>query len=108
METKREFFSKLDKICKPETIFATNTSSLSITEIASCTDRSDRVIGMHFFNPAGVMKLVELIRGMETSDETFNTIKELTVAIGKDPVEVKEAPGFVAVSYTHLILQATL
>lgn len=95
METKREFFSKLDKICKPETIFATNTSSLSITEIASCTDRSDRVIGMHFFNPAGVMKLVELIRGMETSDETFNTIKELTVAIGKDPVEVKEAPGFV-------------
>ena len=95
METKREFFCKLDKICKPETIFATNTSSLSITEIASCTDRSDRVIGMHFFNPAGVMKLVELIRGMETSDETFNTIKELTVAIGKDPVEVKEAPGFV-------------
>lgn len=95
METKREFFSKLDKICKPETIFATNTSSLSITEIASCTDRSDRVIGMHFFNPAGVMKLVELIRGMETSDETFNTIKELSVAIGKDPVEVKEAPGFV-------------
>lgn len=95
METKREFFFKLDKICKPETIFATNTSSLSITEIASCTDRSDRVIGMHFFNPAGVMKLVELIRGMETSDETFNTIKELSVAIGKDPVEVKEAPGFV-------------
>lgn len=95
METKRDYFSKLDEICKEETIFATNTSSLSITEIASCTKRPDKVIGMHFFNPAALMKLVEIIRGMATSDETFNTVKELTVAIGKDPVEVKEAPGFV-------------
>ncbi|GAA0117258.1 3-hydroxybutyryl-CoA dehydrogenase [Clostridium senegalense] len=95
METKRHYFSKLDEICKPETIFATNTSSLSITEVASCTNRPDRVIGMHFFNPAAIMKLVEIIRGMATSDETFSAVKELTQSIGKDPVEVKEGPGFV-------------
>lgn len=95
MDTKKEYLTKLDGICKPETIFATNTSSLSITEIAGCTKRIDKVIGMHFFNPAAVMKLVEIIRGMATSDETFNAVKELTVEIGKDPVEVKEAPGFV-------------
>ncbi len=95
MAIKKDLFTKLDGICKPETILASNTSSLSITEVAASTMRPDRFIGMHFFNPAPVMKLVEVIRGIATSDETFNKIKELSVAIGKDPVEVKEAPGFV-------------
>lgn len=95
MEVKKDTWGKLDKICKPETIFASNTSSLSITEMSMSTNRSDKFIGMHFFNPAPVMKLVEIIRGMLTSDETFNVIKELSVELGKEPVEVKEAPGFV-------------
>ncbi|MFL0246442.1 3-hydroxybutyryl-CoA dehydrogenase [Candidatus Clostridium stratigraminis] len=95
MEIKKNIFKELDMLCRAETIFATNTSSLSITEIASATNRPDRFIGMHFFNPAPVMKLVEVIKGIATSDETFNTVKELSIAIGKDPVEVKEAPGFV-------------
>ena len=95
MKIKREIFAELDRICKPETILASNTSSLSITEVASATKRADKVIGMHFFNPAPVMKLVEIIRGMATSQETFDAIKELTVAIEKNPVEVAEAPGFV-------------
>ncbi|GAA0078168.1 3-hydroxybutyryl-CoA dehydrogenase [Clostridium weizhouense] len=95
MKIKREIFAELDGICKPETILASNTSSLSITEVASATKRADKVIGMHFFNPAPVMKLVEIIRGMATSQETFDAIKELTIAIEKNPVEVAEAPGFV-------------
>jgi len=95
MEIKKQIFAELDKICKPETILATNTSSLSITEVAAATQRPDRVIGMHFFNPAPVMKLVEVIRGMATSQETFDAVKELSLAIGKSPVEVAEAPGFV-------------
>lgn len=95
MKIKREIFAELDKICKPETILASNTSSLSITEVATATTRPDKVIGMHFFNPAPVMKLVEIIRGMATSQETFDAVKEVSVAIGKDPVEVAEAPGFV-------------
>lgn len=95
MKIKKEIFAELDKICKPETILASNTSSLSITEVASATGRPDKVIGMHFFNPAPVMKLVEIIRGMATSQETFDAVKELSVAIGKEPVEVAEAPGFV-------------
>ena len=95
MKIKREIFAELDGICKPETILASNTSSLSITEVASATKRADKVIGMHFFNPAPVMKLVEIIKGMATSQETFDTVKTLSVAIGKEPVEVAEAPGFV-------------
>ena len=95
MDLKKILFGTLEGICPESTIFATNTSSISITEIAAATKRPDKFIGMHFFNPATVMKLVELIRGMHTSDETFNAIKELTVAIGKEPVEVAEAPGFV-------------
>jgi 3-hydroxybutyryl-CoA dehydrogenase len=95
MEIKKSIFGELDKICKSETIFATNTSSLSITEIASSTNRPDKFIGMHFFNPAPVMKLVELIRGIATSEETFKAVKELSIEIAKEPVEVKEAPGFV-------------
>ena len=95
LEIKKSIFADLDKICKPETILATNTSSISITAIAAATQRPDKFIGMHFFNPATVMKLVEVIRGAHTSDETFNTIAELAKAIGKEPVEVNEAPGFV-------------
>ena len=95
VQIKRELFKKLDAICPETTIFATNTSSISITEIGSATARADRFIGMHFFNPATVMKLVEIIRGMNTSQETFDRIKELSVQIGKEPVEVAEAPGFV-------------
>lgn len=95
MKIKKDIFAELDKICKPEAILASNTSSLSITEVASATSRPDKVIGMHFFNPAPVMKLVELIRGMATSQETFDAVKEISLALGKEPVEVKEAPGFV-------------
>jgi len=92
---KKELFGKLDKICKPDTILASNTSSISITELAQAVSRPDKVIGMHFFNPAAVMKLVEVIRGFLTSDETFERVVELSREIGKEPVEVKEAPGFV-------------
>lgn len=95
MEIKKQIFSELDKICKEETILASNTSSLSITEVASATNRPDRVIGMHFFNPATIMKLVEVIRGMATSQQTFDKVKAMSEAIGKTPVEVAEAPGFV-------------
>lgn len=95
IEVKKAVFAELDKICKPETIFATNTSSISITEIASATSRPDKVVGMHFFNPATVMKLVEVIKGHETSDETRDFVYNMAVEIGKDPIDVKEGPGFV-------------
>ena len=95
VDVKKALFAELDGICKPETIFATNTSSISITQIAAATKRQDKVIGMHFFNPATVMKLVEVINGLNTSKETFDTIYALSQEIGKDPVEVKEGPGFV-------------
>jgi 3-hydroxybutyryl-CoA dehydrogenase len=95
MESKKALFAELDKLCKPGTIIATNTSSLSITEIASATGRPDRIIGMHFFNPVPMMKLIEIIKGLATSEETKKTIVELAVKIGKTPVEVDEAPGFV-------------
>ena len=95
MNLKKEVFAELAKICKPETIFATNTSSLSITEIAACTDRPAQFIGMHFFNPAPVMKLVEVIKGQRTPEDTSSQIFELATAIGKTPVMVEEAPGFV-------------
>ena len=95
MVVKREVFGRLDEICKESTILATNTSSLSITEIAESTNRPDKVVGMHFFNPAPMMKLVEVIKGIATSEETKNAIVELSKDIGKTPVEVEEAPGFV-------------
>lgn len=95
LDIKRKVFVELDSICRPETIFATNTSSISITAVGAATRRQDRFIGMHFFNPATVMKLVEVIRGVNTSDETTKAVKELAVQIGKQPVEVAEAPGFV-------------
>ena len=92
MEAKKALFAELDQLVKPEAIIATNTSSLSITEIAAATGRPDKVIGMHFFNPVPAMKLVEIIQGLTTSDETKATVIEL---LGKTPVEVAEAPGFV-------------
>ena len=95
MEIKKQIFAQLGVICKPETILASNTSSLSITEVGAATKRPDKVIGMHFFNPATMMKLVEIIKGMATSNETFDAVKEVAIAIGKDPVQVEEAPGFV-------------
>ena len=95
IESKKALFAELDQLCKPETIIATNTSSLSITEIAAATNRPDKVIGMHFFNPVPLMKLVEIIKGLTTSDETRDTILELSKTLGKTPVEVAEAPGFV-------------
>ena len=95
LDIKKSIFAELDSLCKPETILASNTSSISITAIAAATKRPDKFIGMHFFNPATVMKLVEVIRGAHTSDETYKTIAELAAAIGKEPVEVNEAPGFV-------------
>ncbi|MBQ7702828.1 MAG: 3-hydroxybutyryl-CoA dehydrogenase [Firmicutes bacterium] len=95
MEAKKALFAELNNICKPDTIIATNTSSLSITEIAVASGRPDKVIGMHFFNPVPAMKLVEIICGLTTSEETKATILELTQILGKTPVEVAEAPGFV-------------
>ncbi|MGE4213645.1 MAG: 3-hydroxybutyryl-CoA dehydrogenase [Anaerotignaceae bacterium] len=95
VNVKKSVFKELDETCDAKTIFATNTSSISITEIASATKRADKFIGMHYFNPATVMKLVEVIRGYETSDETFSTVFELSKTLGKDPIEVNEGPGFV-------------
>ncbi len=95
MELKKKIFAELDSVCKPEAILASNTSSLSITEIATATSRPDKFIGMHFFNPATIMKLVEIIRGIATSQETFDAVQEVTTKIGKTPVEVAEGPGFV-------------
>jgi 3-hydroxybutyryl-CoA dehydrogenase len=95
LEAKKALFAELDALCKPETIIATNTSALSITEIAAATNRPDKIIGMHFFNPVPMMKLIEIVKGLTTSDETRETILKLTADIGKTPVDVAEAPGFV-------------
>ncbi len=95
MDIKKEVFAELDRVVKPEGILATNTSSLSITEIAASTSRPDKVIGMHFFNPVPMMKLIEIIKGIATSDETFKAVFDATSAVGKEPVQVEEAPGFV-------------
>lgn len=95
MKIKKIIFEELDRVCKPEAILATNTSSLSITDVAISTKRPDKVIGMHFFNPVPVMKLVEVIKGIATSDATVAMILELAQSLGKQPVKVEEAPGFV-------------
>ena len=95
VEIKKNVFKELDSICDDKTIFASNTSSISITEIASAVKRADKFIGMHFFNPATVMKLVEVIRGFETSNENFEAIYQLSKDLGKEPIEVNEGPGFV-------------
>jgi 3-hydroxybutyryl-CoA dehydrogenase len=95
-EIKAEIFRDLDRLVRPEIILASNTSSISITKIAALTKRPGKVIGMHFFNPVPVMKLVEVIRGLATSRETFTTVRELAVKLQKTPVEVNDAPGFVS------------
>lgn len=95
MEMKKEVLKSLDEVCKPETILASNTSSLSITEMASVTNRPSKVIGMHFFNPVHAMKLVEVIKGQLTDEEVHNTIYSFAEKIGKVPTTVNEAPGFV-------------
>ena len=95
-EVKQEIFRDLDRICRPEAILASNTSSISITKIAANTKRPDKVIGMHFFNPVPMMKLVEVIRGLATSNETYTTTRALAEKLGKTPVEVNDAPGFVS------------
>jgi len=95
-DTKKKIFNLLDRGCPAETILASNTSSISITEIAGITSRPDKVIGMHFMNPVPMMKLVEIIRGLATSNETFDAIKSLTEKIEKVPVEVNDYPGFVS------------
>lgn len=95
-DLKLKIFKELDEICHPDTILATNTSSISITQIAAATKRSDKVIGMHFMNPVPIMKLVEIIRGYSTSDAVTNTIMELSKNLGKTPTEVNDYPGFVA------------
>ncbi|MEO6695145.1 MAG: 3-hydroxybutyryl-CoA dehydrogenase [Ignavibacteria bacterium] len=95
-EIKKKIFQELDSVCKEETILASNTSSISITEIAAVTGRADKVIGMHFMNPVPLMKLVEIIRGLATSQSTYNIIKGLTEKIEKTPVEVQDYPGFVS------------
>lgn len=95
MDIKKSIFKELDSICKPECILASNTSALSITEIAAATGRADKVIGMHFFNPVPAMKLVEIIKGASTSQETYDIVKDMSVKMGKSPVEINEAPGFV-------------
>ena len=96
LEVKKNIFQKLDQVCPAHAILATNTSSLPITEIASFTKRPEKVIGMHFMNPVPVMKLVEIIRGLETTDEVYKLIEEMSVKFGKEPVEVNDAPGFVS------------
>jgi 3-hydroxybutyryl-CoA dehydrogenase len=95
-EIKAEIFRDLDRRMKPEVILASNTSSISITKIAALTRRPENVIGMHFFNPVPVMKLVEVIRGLATSQATYETVRELAVKLEKTPVEVNDAPGFVS------------
>ncbi len=95
-ELKFEIFKELDELTRPEVILASNTSSISITEIAAQTKRPDKVIGMHFMNPVPVMKLVEIIRGLATSDETYQAVHDLSVELGKTPAEVNDFPGFVS------------
>ncbi|MBV9342114.1 MAG: 3-hydroxybutyryl-CoA dehydrogenase [Acidobacteria bacterium] len=96
LEIKSELFRDLDSICRPEVVLASNTSSISITKLAAVTRRPEKVIGMHFFNPVPVMKLVELVRGLATSEEAANLARELAMKLGKTPVEVEDAPGFVS------------
>lgn len=103
IDLKVRLFADLDRLCSPDTVLATNTSGLSITEIAAATNRPDRVIGMHFFNPVHLMKLVEIIRGLETSDSTFQTTEEVSRRMGKETVAVNESPGFVTSRINALI-----
>jgi 3-hydroxybutyryl-CoA dehydrogenase len=96
LKVKKDIFVTLDALCPPEAILATNTSTISITQIASATKRPDKVIGMHFMNPVPVMQLVEVIKGVKTSDETFAAVDDIAKKLGKTPVPVNDYPGFVA------------
>lgn len=96
MAIKKELFKELDKICKPGTIFASNTSSLPIGDLASVTKRRDRFLGLHFFNPVQIMKLVEVVKTIDTSNETFDTAFSFAQSLGKSPVKAKDSPGFIA------------
>jgi 3-hydroxybutyryl-CoA dehydrogenase len=96
LEIKAEIFRELDRVLRPEAVLASNTSSISITKLGALTKRPEKVIGMHFFNPVPVMKLVEVIRGLATSQETFETVRDLAMKVEKTPVEVNDAPGFVS------------
>jgi 3-hydroxybutyryl-CoA dehydrogenase len=95
LELKLKIFKQLDELAKPEAVIASNTSSISITKLAASTKRPDKVIGMHFFNPVPLMALVELIRGLQTSDATYAAVEEVSKAVGKSPVQVRNSPGFV-------------
>lgn len=95
-DLKSELFRDLDRICRSEVILASNTSSISITKLGAVTRRADKVIGTHFFNPVPVMALVEIVRGLATSNDTFQTVRDLAAELGKTPVEVNDAPGFVS------------
>ncbi len=95
LELKLKLFAQIEGVAKPGAILATNTSSISVTRLAAATKRPDQVIGMHFFNPVPVMQLVELIRGLATSDETYAAVEAITKKIGKSPVKVRNSPGFV-------------
>jgi 3-hydroxybutyryl-CoA dehydrogenase len=96
LDIKLDIFKKLAELCPPDTVFASNTSSLPITQLAAATKRPGQFVGMHFMNPVPMMKLIELIRGIATTDNTFNLIKDLSVKLGKIPVEVNDFPGFIA------------
>jgi 3-hydroxybutyryl-CoA dehydrogenase len=96
LEIKTALFRELDALCRPEVILSSNTSSISITKLAACTQRPQQVVGMHFFNPVPMMKLVEVIRALQTSDATFQTVKSLAEKLEKTPVEVHDSPGFVS------------
>ncbi|RME44072.1 MAG: 3-hydroxyacyl-CoA dehydrogenase [Deltaproteobacteria bacterium] len=103
IELKLDLFTRLDRLCRPEAILASNTSGLSITEMAAATERPGRVIGMHFFNPVHKMKLVEIVKGLETTAETIASIAEVAARMGKESVEVRESPGFVTSRINALI-----
>jgi len=95
IDLKTELFRTLDRLCPPETLFASNTSSLTITQLAAATQRPDRVVGLHFFNPVPVMKLVEVVRTIATSDETFHSAMEFARKLGKEPIEARDTSGFI-------------
>ena len=107
-EIKKKVFSELDRIAPPQAILASNTSSLPITQIAACTKRPEQVIGMHFMNPVPVMKLVEVIRGLATSDDVYNTIETASIKMGKVPVWCKDVPGFISNRVLQVMINEAL
>lgn len=108
LNLKKEFFAQLDKICPSFTILASNTSSLPITSIASATKRPDKVIGMHFFSPVHMMKLIELIKGLDTSEQTFETVKEFSILLGKEISTSNDFPGFITTRLGLVLLNEAM